>query len=197
MAVRLKTKWHRSKRSERNRRGAAKPKTFADLSSVIAINIWKLAKEAFTHMEKEGFRFREDRQAISFMTEVVIYQIHIVDRMVYGKVSEEERESFLNALARRLAQDLAENQTDLFGEGEYISEFIETMNKRFTEYAECEFTEEGPGYAFTRYLGQNIADIMKESDDKWVKEQVMDVEAPQIVEKIMRVAEDVLGLRQR
>ena len=38
---------------------------------------------------------------------------------------------------------------------------------------------------------------MKLSDDKWVKEQVMDIEAPQIVEKIMRVAEDVLGLRQR
>ena len=149
------------------------------------------------HMEKEGFRFREDRQAISFVTEFVVYQIHIVDRMVYGKVSEEERESFLNALARRLAQELAENQTDLFGEGEYIGEFIEIMNKHFRDYAECEFTEAGPDYAFTRYLGQNIVDIMKESDDKWVKEQVIDVEAPQVVEKIMRVAEDVLGLRQR
>lgn len=197
MAVRLKTKWHRSKRSERNQRGSAKPKTFADLSSVIAMNIWKLAKEAFTHMEKEGFRFREDSQAIGFVTEFIIYQIHIVDRMVYGKVSEEEREAFLNALAKRLAQDLAENQTDLFGEGDYIAEFIEIMNKRFADYAECEFTDDGPDYAFTRYLGQNIADIMKLSDDKWVKEQVMDIEAPQIVEKIMRVAEDVLGLRQR
>jgi len=197
MAVRLKTKWHRSKRSERNRRGSAKPKTFADLSSVIAMNIWKLAKEAFTHMEKEGFRFREDSQAIGFMTEFVIYQIHIVDRMIYGKVSEEERESFLNALAKRLAQDLAENQTDLFGEGDYIGQFIEQMNSRFAEYAECEFTDAGPDYAFTRYLGQNIADIMQQTDDKWVKEQVMDIEAPQVVEKIMRVAEDVLGLRQR
>ena len=60
MAVRLKTKWHRSKRSERNRRGSSAPKKLEDLSSVIGINIWKLAKEAFLHMEKEGFRFRED-----------------------------------------------------------------------------------------------------------------------------------------
>lgn len=197
MAVRLKTRWHRSKRSERNKRGSSKPKSFADLSSVIAINIWKLAKEAFTHMEKEGFRFREDSQAISFVTEFVIYQIHIVDRMVYGKVTEEERASFLNALAKRLAQELAENQTDLFGEGDYIAKFIETMNNRFTDYAECEFSDVGPSYEFTRYLGQNIAEIMHESDDKWVKEQVIDIEAPGIVEKIMRVAEDVLGLRQR
>ena len=197
MAVRLKTRWHRSKRSERNKRGSAKPKSFSDLSSVIAINIWKLAKEVFTHMEKEGFRFREDRQTIDFVTEFVVYQIHIVDRMVFGKVNETEREQFLNALAKRLANELAENQTDLFGEGDYIAQFIEVMNTRFAEYAECAFTDDGPSYEFTRCLGEHAVDIMKESDAKWVKEQVIDIEAPGVVEKIMRVAEDVLGLRQR
>ena len=197
MAARLKTRWHRSKRSERNKRGSSAPKTFADLSSVIAINIWKLAKEVYLHMEKEGFIFREDRQAINFVTEFVIYQIHIVDRMVFGKVEESEREDFLNALAKRLAQELESNQIDLFGEGDYIAGFIDKMNTRFAEYADCDFTDEGPSYEFTRLLGQNIVDVMSESDDKWVKEQVIDVEAPSVVEKIMRVAEDVLGLRQR
>lgn len=197
MAVRLKTKWHRSKRSERNRRGSSAPKKLEDLSSVIGINIWKLAKEAFLHMEKEGFRFREDQQAIGFISEFVIYQLHITDRMIYGLVSEEERIAFINATAKYLTQSVADNQADLFGPGDYETPFITLMNDRLANYAECGFKDDQPGYDFTRYLARNVADIMSETDEKWVVEQVMDIEAPAVVEKITRVVTDVLGLRQR
>ncbi|WP_455209181.1 hypothetical protein [Kaarinaea lacus] len=197
MAVRLKTKWHRSKRSERNRRGSSAPKKLEDLSSVIGINIWKLAKEAFLHMEKEGFRFREDQQAINFISEFIIYQLHITDRMIYGVVSEEERNAFMNATAKYLADSVAENQTELFGPGDYTEIFIALMNERLANYAECSFKDGQPGYDFTRYLARNVADIMQATDEKWVVEQVIDIEAPGVVEKITRVVTDVLGLRQR
>lgn len=197
MAVRLKTKWHRSKRSERNRRGSRAPKKLEDLSSVIAINIWKLAKEAFIHMEKEGFRFREDQQAIGFVSEFIIYQLHIADRMMYGLVTEDERNAFINATAKYLTQSVVENQTELLGTGEYSESFINLMNERLANYAECGFENDEPGYDFTRYLARNIADVMQVTDEKWVVEQVMDVEAPAVVEKITRVVTDVLGLRQR
>jgi len=197
MAVRLKTKWHRSKRSERNRRGSSAPKKLEDLSSVIGINIWKLSKEAFLHMEKEGFRFREDQQAIGFISELVIYQLHITDRMIFGLVSEEERVAFINSTANYLTQSVADNQTDLFGPGDYEAPFITLMNDRLANYAECGFKDDQPGYDFTRYLARNIADIMSATDEKWVVEQIMDIEAPTIVEKITRVVTDVLGLRQR
>jgi hypothetical protein len=197
MAVRLKTKWHRSKRSERNRRGSSAPKKLEDLSSVIGINIWKLAKEAFLHMEKEGFRFREDQQAIGFISEFVIYQLHITDRMIYGLVSEEERIAFINATAKYLTQSVVDNQADLFGPGDYEQPFITLMNDRLANYSECGFKDDQPGYDFTRYLARNIADIMSATDEKWVVEQVMDIEAPTVVEKITRVVTDVLGLRQR
>jgi len=42
MAIRMKTKWHRSKRSQRNMEGAKKTKTMTDLAGVISFNIWKL-----------------------------------------------------------------------------------------------------------------------------------------------------------
>ena len=197
MAVRLKTKWHRSKRSERNRRGSSAPKKLEDLSSVIGINIWKLAKEAFLRMEKEGFRFREDQQAIGFISEFVIYQLHITDRMIYGLVSEDERISFINATAKYLTQSVADNQADLFGAGDYEEPFIALMNDRLANYAECGFKDNQPGYDFTRYLARNVADIMSATDEKWVVEQVMDIEAPAVVEKITHVVTDVLGLRQR
>ena len=195
--MRLKTKWHRSKRSERNRKGSAQAKTLVDLSSVIGINIWKLAKEAFTHMEKEGYRFKEDQQTMDVVFEFMVYQLQIVDRLVYGKVSEEERSAFINALAKDLLNTIDINQIELFGPGDYIEPFINRMNERLSNYADCEFNDKQPSYDFTRYLAQCIAEHMKISDDKWVVEQVIDIEAPTIIEKIVRVAEDVLGLRSK
>lgn len=195
--VRLKTKWHRSKRSERNKAGSSRPKQLKDLSSVIAMNIWKLAKEAFTHMEKEGFRFRDDEQAIESINEFMFYQLHIVDRMIYTKVSEDERGPFINAVAANLIDTMVSNQQDLLGEEDYRSRMLETMNLRLGEYAECDFNDEGPSYEFTRHLAHRVAEQLQLTDDKWVVEQVIDIEAPPIVEKIMRVAEDVLGLRYR
>lgn len=197
MAVRLKTKWHRSKRSERNRKGSNAPKKLEDLASVIAINIWKLAKEAFLHMEKEGFRFREDEQAIGFISEFIIFQLHITDRMLFGLVEEEERNSFINTTARLLTQSVVENQEEILGPGDYARGFVDLMNERLANYSECGFEDGKPGYDFVRYLGQTVAEIMKASDDKWVVEQVIDIEAPSVIEKITRVVTDVLGLRQR
>jgi len=197
MTIRLKSKWHRSKRSERNRAGPKKPKTLIDLASVIGHNIWKLAKESFIHMEKEGFRFPDDQQTIDFITEFLIYQIHIVDRMLYEKVSDGERAEFVNALCKHVIKTLEINQIELIGPDEYAARFIDTMNDRFQNYAECEFGERGPRYEFTRYLAQKAAEHMRISDDKWVVEQIIDIEAPPIVEKIMRMAEDVLGLKNR
>ncbi|MCG6971382.1 MAG: hypothetical protein LJE85_16570 [Gammaproteobacteria bacterium] len=195
MAVRLKTKWHKSKRERRSKR-ASRPKTLQDLSSVIAMNIWKLAKEAFTHMEKEGFRFREDTQAIDTINEFIYYQLHIVDRLIYEKIAEEERAPFITAVATQLAETVAENQEELLGPGEYVQSFMDTMNERFKNYAECRF-DNGPGFEFTRYLALNVAQHLTLTDDKWVVEQVMDIEAPPVAEKIQRVTEDVLGLRYR
>lgn len=196
MAVRLKTKWHKSKRERRSKR-ASQPKTLHDLSSVIAMNIWKLAKEAYTHMEKEGFRFREDTQAIDTVNEFIFYQLHIVDRLIYGKIAEQERGPFITAVATQLAESVAENQMELLGPSDdYVQKFMDSMNNRFSNYAECSF-DDGPGFQFTRYLALNVAEHLKLTDDKWVVEQVMDVEAPPVAEKIQRVAEDVLGLRYR
>ena len=75
---------------------------------------------------------------------------------------------------------------------------MDAMNDRFANYAECGFdNEQGPSFQFTRYLALNVAQHLTLTDDKWVVEQVMDIEAPPVAEKIQRVAEDVLGLRYR
>jgi hypothetical protein len=196
MAVRLKTRWHRSKRSERNRAGSGRPKSRESLASVVAMNIWKLAKEGFTRMEKEDFRFREDSQAIDVIAEYCIFMLHIADRMIYGRLAEEERAPLINAIAKNLIDTIVTNQEELLGPGDYKSAFIERLNERLANYAECGFDEEeGPAYDFKRYLAQNVAEIMAITDDKWVLEQVLDIEAPELVERIRPVITDVLGLK--
>jgi hypothetical protein len=99
-------------------------------------------------------------------------------------------------VATQLAETVAENQIELLGPADYVKSFMDSMNERFKNYAECRF-DNGPGFEFTRYLALNVADHLKLTDDKWVVEQVMDIEAPPVAEKIQRVAEDVLGLRYR
>ncbi len=192
MAVRLRTRWHRS---ERNRQGAARPKTLDSLSSAAAINIWKLAKDSFLHMEKEGFSFPEDRQAIDVIAEFSVYLLHIIDRMIYRKLPEEERGALINGIAAQLVETIVANKTDLLGPGDYRGDFIECLNDRLGNYAECSFDEAGPGYDFKRYLGQKVAEVMAASDDRWALEQVMDIEAPEMAEKIRPVVRDVLGVK--
>ena len=197
MAVRLKSRWHRSRRARRGAGGASRPKGLEDLASAVAFNIWKLAKDVFTHMEREGFRFPEDRQAVDLMNEVMAFCLHVVDRMVYGRLAEEERARLVNAVAGRLMDAMVENETELLGPGDYRPALVALLNERLGEYAACSFDEEGPGYDFKVLLGQHAARLMAPGEEKWVVEQVVDVEAPRVLEKLMPMVENLLGLRQR
>ncbi|WP_126455118.1 hypothetical protein [Sulfuriflexus mobilis] len=197
MAVRLKTKWHRSKRSQRNMEGSKREKTMTDLAGVIAFNIWKLAKEIYTNMEKEEFLLGSDKAVIDILTEIIAFMIQVADRMVYGKLSEEERREFITVMAKQLADMINSNMNDLIGEGEYGQAFIDTLNSRFGEYAECVFVNDEPGFDFRRLLGKHVSDIMAGTDNRWVVEHVMDVEVPNALKKLQRLITDVMGLRKR
>ena len=197
MALRIKTKWHRSKRSERNKAGSSEPKTVEDLAGVIAINIWKVSQETFKRMEKEGFHFREDKQVVDIISEVVAFLMQVTDRMVYGKFEEQERTNFITALAREVSKTYESNLIDLFGEGDYIAPFFNKLNERFSDYAEFPFEDNQPSYAARRYLGDKIAMHMEATDKKWVLEQIIDIEVPETLKIVQRMVTDVLGLKNR
>ncbi len=197
MAIRMKTRWHRSRRSRRNMEGSSRPKTMEDLAGVVAFNIWKIAQETFRHMDKEGFTF-EDEQVIGVIREMAAFLLQISDRMVYGKLDEDERAQFVNAVAQQVVDTLQANQEDLFGPGDYRTPFIALLNERLAQYAEFAYDEnEGPGYAFKRYLGERTAEAMAGTDNRWVIEHVMEIEAPEAVKNIRRLVRDVMGLRAR
>lgn len=197
MAVRMKTRWHRSKRSQRNMEGSRREKTMTDLAGVIAFNVWKLTKDVYSNMEKEGYRFGEDRQVIDFFSEIIGFMVAVVDRMVYGKLEEDQRAEFIKALATDLLNMMISNQEDLLGPGDYQGALVGHLNSRLVEYAECDYDDDkGPSYEFKRLLASYIAEVMASTDNKWVLEQIMDFELPKHMTNLKRLIKDVLGLRK-
>src|SRR3970282_1088903 len=124
----VKTRW---------RKKGARP--LADRPGVIGANVWKISLEIFKHMEKEGFRFGSDRLVTDVLAEFIAFLVQLVDRAVYGKLSEADRATLIGEVARHLAATMENNQLDLLGPGEYRKPFIDLLNARF---------EEDPGLAY-------------------------------------------------
>ena len=165
------------------------PRTVEERAGVIGANVWKIALEVFRHMEKEGFRFGSDRLTTEVLTEFIAFLVQLADRAVYGKLAEDERAALIGALVRHLAATMANNQQDLFGPGEYRKPFIDRLNARFGEYAGFEYRDGEPGYSCLRYFAGKVADAMAEGDNKWVVEQMIDIEAPEMVRLIRKLVE--------
>ena len=177
----LKTRWRK--------KGA---RTLADRAGVIGANVWKISLEIFKHMEKEGFRFGSDRLVTDVLAEFIAFLVQLADRAVYGKLSEADRATLIAEVAGHLAATMANNQLDLFGPGKYRKPFIDLLNARFEEYAGFECPGGEPGYPCLRFFATKVFDAMASSDNKWVVEQMMDIEAPEMVRVIRKLVDQAM-----
>ena len=169
------------------------PRTLADRAGVIGANVWKLALEIFRHMEKEGFRFGSDRLVTEVLTEFIAFLVQLVDRAVHGKLSDAERASLIGEVVGHLAATMENNQLDLFGPGEYRKPFIDLLNARSAEYAGFEYAGAEPSYPCLRFFAAKVADAMAGGNNKWVLEQVMEIEAPEMVRLVRKLAEQTVA----
>jgi len=177
----VKTRWR--KKGER---------TLAERAGVIGANVWKISTEIFKHMEKEGFRFGSDRLVTDVLAELIAFQVQLADRAVYGKLSEADRAALIGEVVRHLAATMENNQRDLRGPGEYRGPFIDLLNTRFGEYAGFAYSGAEPGYPCLRFFAGKVADAMAGGDNKWVVEQMMDIEAPEMVRLVAKLIEQTL-----
>jgi len=184
MALRMRTKWH-----------TGGSKTIEDRAGVVGFNIWKISKETWIRMEREGFRAGEDRQLAAVITEMIAFLVQVSDRLVYGQLSEEDRARFINALGKHLANTMQSNMLDMFGPGDHATPFINTLNARAADYAEFEFSHFSPSYGFLRYLGEKMSEAMAATDNKWVIEHVIEIEAPEAMKPIKKLIGEVLGVK--
>jgi hypothetical protein len=146
-------------------------------------------------MGKEGFQFSRPEQIAATFTELLAFLIQVSDRLVYGKLSEEDRTRFITALGKQLAQTMEANQAEVFGPGDHVTPFINTLNARFQDYAEFDYTSAGPSYHFLRYLGEKVSQALAPGDNRWVVEHVMEIEAPEALKLVKRLVHEVLGVK--
>lgn len=171
MAVRLKSKFHTP--------GQRSPVT---LASVVAVLAWKLALESIKRMRRADYDIDPGRPYFDFVCEYLVFLAVAADRVAFRALSAEARNEFTTALVKHLARFVEENNIMLLGEaapGESQRHFIDLFNRRMAEYAEFDYTEQGPDFAFKRFFAACLRDVLPEKDKLWVIDQAMDIEAPE------------------
>jgi hypothetical protein len=181
--MRIKSQWFKSDRE----------KTPQEIAGAMAFTIWRIADNALKHTRKANFEIAIGAQYFTFLTEFLVFLIQVADRIAYRRLTAEDRFTFTSTLANRVAETLAENQSRLMGGSiaDHKQQFIENLNQRAGEYADFNYGENGPEFAFTRYLGYCMRAVMDEKDIEWVVDQIMSIEAPEAVEMVEKTMKNL------
>jgi hypothetical protein len=190
--LRIKSQWFKT--------GAAK--TPQETAGAMAFIVWRVAHNALAQMRGAQFDIDIGPQYFAFMREWLVFLIQVVDRMAHERMGADERAAFTTALVRRVADHLADNENRLLGvpppgEESHQGRFIDLVNLLSPHYAEFGHGDEGPDFAFMRYVGHRIEALMPAKDRHWVVDQVMAVEAPEAVQMLQRSLQGVLSTEPR
>jgi hypothetical protein len=172
-------------------------RTLAERAGVIGANVWKIALAIYKHLEKEGFRFVSDRMVTDLLAELIAFLVQFVDRTVYGRLSDPDRATLVTEVARHLAATMENNQLDLLGPGEYRKRFIDLINLRLSEYASFDYDAGAPGAPCVLYFATRVADVMAAGDNKWVLEQMIDIETPEMVRVARKLVDQTVDAAPR
>lgn len=184
--ARIRTRWHNK----------SKPKSIETIAGAMGMNIWKMASGTANKMYNEGFNFKNNAQLLDLIGEFSIFLIQLSDRIAYEELEPEQRQRFTQALASHIVGTMVENQVEELGPNEsYAQVFIEKLNHHLDGYSEFSVSQGDPSYQMLRYFG-TLADQVMGSDNKWVIEHVMEVEAPVLVKQLKEGLEKLLPQAQ-
>jgi hypothetical protein len=170
--MRVKSTWFRPGRSH----------SPEEVAGALAFITWRVAQNSLKSMRKAGFDIDPGPQYFDFLAEAVAFAIQVAWRIAHPRYDDAGRTAFMTTLANRTGEELAENRARLLADGEPAAikaRFIDLLNRRNAEYAEFGFGPEGPDFAFLRYFGTVVADLMPEKDKRWTWDQVIAIEGPE------------------
>ena len=177
-------------RSHWNKKGKAR--TIEETAGALAFIEWRIAAQTLLNLENEGFQTDTQRQRLDVLQELSAFLIHVTDRLVHGDLDEDQRQQFIVALAVKMADTYHDNRVDAEGRGQdFRPGFIDILNQRLANYAECSFNDGKPGYEFRRYLGECVTNTMGDRDRKWISDQVMDIEVPEMLKTLKKGLKDL------
>lgn len=181
--VRVKSKWSNKDRQ----------RSLSEIGGALAFIVWRIAQQGVLNLENEGFQTDTNAQRLDIMSEFVAYLVHLADRMTAEQLTAEERQQFITSLAKHLADTLQENRTDAQGKGNYRQPFISLINERAADYADFSVTDGEPGFAFRRYVGENVRAVIGAKDNQWVTDQVMDIEVPETLAPLKKALRELFA----
>lgn len=186
MKLRVKNKWNDKK----------KERSPEETGSVLGFNLWKVASANVMHLENEGFQTDSHFMRLDVIAEFTAFFVHVIDRVISDKgYSAEDRQALITAMALNLAKTMHDNRQDVSDDKDtdFRNDFINIMNARMSEYSE--FTFEGdyaPGFQARRAVGENVRKVMGEKDNKWIPDQVLDIEVPDAMKAMKRITRGIL-----
>jgi hypothetical protein len=193
MALRLKTVFFKN----------AGGRSSAEIASVLASTVWRISDEVVANLSKWDCDIVTPERGMKILGEMSAFLLHMSDRLAYTRLAEVERARFIQAAGQRLAEIMQENIRAMVGDDgfDYKANFIDLINRRAADYATFECTPEKPGYPILRYLGLAVREHMLESDQHWVADQIMDIQAPEALGMLKKTVDGLLSpdkpVRQR
>ncbi|SEH93649.1 conserved hypothetical protein [Bathymodiolus azoricus thioautotrophic gill symbiont] len=180
--MRVKSKWHKTQ-----------VKTIEDIGGAMAFICWRITKNHLEDLINEGFVI-EKEQVFDVIAEYLCFLIQSIDRLVFNTLSNEQRQELIHKLAKQSAFYYQENKTERIGEGNHWKIFINTYNQRSQDYSNYDFIGNEPDYRFLRYFGEKIKLAMTDVDEKWIVQQMVEIQAPKAFKKIAQSVDDLVSV---
>jgi len=192
-AIRLKSHWF-------NEEAQKTPEQNAGAMGFIT---WRLAQQMIKRMRGAGFDIDIGEPYFAFMREALVFLGAVIDRIAHARMDGPARQRFTTALVLKLAEYVQENEGEYLAAAApsaYADRFIDLYNEVQGHYAEfgadAGTTDEAgftPDFAFYRYLGHRLEPVLPPKDRRWVIDQIMAVEAPEVVETVQRAMRDLFA----
>lgn len=170
--MRIKSKWSKKDKTH----------SVEEIGGALAFIAFRLAQNTVLNLERNDFQTETLKQRVDIISEFLCFIIHLMDRMTIDRFTENERVRFVSELAVKSAKNFEDNMRDIVGPGEYRQDFIDKLNERMNDYAEFHYDTGGDGASFPmrRFFGDLVTKQMSGKNKRWVTDQVIDVEAPEM-----------------
>ncbi len=180
--MRVKSTWHKTQ-----------VKTIDDIAGALAFNSWRITKNHLTDLINKAYVI-EKAQVFDVIREYMCYLIQCVDRLAFDVLDTKKRQELIIAIAKQSADYYQENKQERIGEGDHWQEFIDTYNLRSQDYSDFEFSDGEPNYLFMRYFGEKVQKAMTEVDEKWIIQQIVEIQAPKAFQSIKKSVNDLVSV---
>ena len=180
--MRVKSKWHKTQ-----------VKTIEDIGGAMAFICWRITKNHLEDLINEGFVI-EKEQVFDVIAEYLCFLIQSIDRLVFKTLNTEQRQELINKLAKQSAFYYQENKEDRIGEGNHWKAFVNTYNQRSKDYSDYDFIDNEPDYHFLRYFAEKVKLAMTDVDEKWIVQQMIEIQAPKAFKKLSQSVNDLVSV---